>query len=188
MRVLAILLPLLVAMGVNASTITMDIHNIAVDAIQDQAEIQGLPWTVGDETNYKINMGFLQGTMKMRVREETDQGFWVNQDVNLMIQQSRIEVLFDKNDGSIIRMIVDGREQEPQEQDIEIIETREDTVTVPAGTFDAIYIKARDNNQNQEIQQWINLRDIAISGMAKAITPGQFGEVVIELQNTQRAN
>jgi hypothetical protein len=83
-------------------------------------------------------------------------------------------------------MIVNGKEQAPPEQDIEVIEVKEDTVTVPAGTYKAVYIKAKDKKQNQEIEQWANPKEVAIMGMIKTISPSQLGKVNVELTASQR--
>lgn len=149
---------------------------------------EGLDWRVGQENNYKLNMGgFINGTMKMYVKEVTADGIWVVQDVDLMIQKQKVEILIDPNTGEIKKMLVDGKEQAPPKQDMEIIEQKEDRVTVPAGTFDAIYLKVKDNANNGSIsEQWINPRDIPLSGMLKSLADSQLGKVTIELTSFKK--
>ncbi len=157
-------------------------------AIHDGVVTQGLNWKVGDENNYKLNMGgFLNGTMKMSVREIGADGIWLVQDVDLMIQKQKIEVLLDPNTGAIKKMLVNGQEQTPPKPDYEVLEQKEDKVTVPAGTYDAIYIKIKDKAQNNAIsEQWINPRDIPISGMLKSLADSQLGKVTIELTSFKK--
>ncbi len=170
---------------------TANAYNTVSESIfaSQQAQIQGvvgtfgLNWKVGDENNYKLNMGgFLNGTMKISVREIGADGIWLVQDVDLMIQKQKIEVLLDPNTGVIKKMLVDGKEQAPPKADYEVLEQKEDKVTVPAGTYDAIYIKIKDKaNNNAVSEQWVNPRDIPISGMLKSLADSQLGKVTIEL-------
>jgi hypothetical protein len=156
--------------------------------IQGTVVAQGLNWKVGDENNYKLNMGgFLNGTMKMSVREVSADGIWLVQDVDLQIQKQKIEILLDPNTGAIKKMLVNGKEQEPPKSDFEVIDQKEDKVTVPAGTFDAIYIKIKDKTQNDQIsEQWVNPRDIPLSGMVKSLADSQLGKVTIELTSFKK--
>lgn len=151
--------------------------------IQESVVAQGLNWKVGQENNYKLNMGgFLNGTMKMYVREIISDGIWLVQDIDLMIQKQKIEVLLDPNTGVIKKMLVDGKEQAPPKTDFELVEQKEDRVTVPAGAYDAIYLKIKDNANNGQIsEQWVNPRDIPLSGMLKSLADSQLGKVTIEL-------
>ena len=51
----------------------------------------GLNWQVGDNADYSIKVSFLQGTMNVKVREKQGNDFWIEQNVDLMIQKSKIE-------------------------------------------------------------------------------------------------
>ncbi len=151
--------------------------------IQESVTTQALNWKVGQENNYKLSIGgFLNGTMKMWVREIIADGIWMVQDVDLSIQKQKIEVLIDPNTGAIKKMLVNGKEQAPPKPDFELVEQKEDRVTVPAGTYDAIYLKVKDNANNGQIsEQWVNPRDIPLSGMLKSLADSQLGKVTIEL-------
>ncbi|MBC7742791.1 MAG: hypothetical protein H7061_11365 [Bdellovibrionaceae bacterium] len=151
--------------------------------IQTSVQTQGLNWKVGDENNYKLNMGgFINGTMKMSVREIGADGAWLVQDVDLMIQKQKIEILLDMNTGVIKKMLVNGKEQEPPKSDYEIVDQKEDHITVPAGSFDVIYLKVKDKaNKDAITEQWINPRDIPLSGMVKSLADSQLGKVTVEL-------
>lgn len=171
-------------------------YNTVAEALfaSQQANIQeavvtfGLDWKVGQENNYKLNMGgFLNGTMKMYVREIIADGIWMVQDVDLSIQKQKVEVLIDPSNGQIKKMLVNGKEQEPPKSDFELIDQKEDRVTVPAGTFDAIYLKIKDNANNGQIaEQWVNPRDIPLSGMLQSKADSQFGKVTIQLTSFKK--
>ncbi len=150
--------------------------------LQEAVVTQGLNWKVGQENNYNLKMGFIPGTMKMFLREIGTDGAWMIQEMSLMGQKQVIEVLIDLNTGAIKKMIVNGKEQEAPKSDLEIIDQKEDSVKVPAGTFDAIYIKVKDRANSDAItEQWVNPRDIPLSGMAKSVADSQLGKVTIEL-------
>lgn len=159
-------------------------QNVSVMA---EAETLGLNWKVGDTCNYNLNMGFVKGTMEMKVREIGADGIWLDQNMNLgFMGKQQVSVLIDPNTGAIKKMIVNGKEQAPPENDVEVIDATEDKVTVPAGTFDVIHFRIKDNKQNQEMDQWVNPKAIPVSGMAKSKAPGQFGEVIIELTSFRK--
>ena len=168
-----------------SNSIGMFLFQKQIVQVQGVIKAQGLNWKVGDTNNYKLNMGgFINGTMKMYVREIAADGIWMNQDVDLMIQKSKIEVLLNPANGEVIKMIVDGKEQAPPKNDIEIVDQKEATVTVPAGTFKTIYLKIKDNaNNGSTSEMWVNPRDIPLSGMAKSLADSQLGKVTIELQS-----
>lgn len=161
---------------------------LQLPAIEDSIITEGLDWKVGQENNYKLNMGgFLNGTMKMSVKSIGADGIWMVQDVDLSIQKQTIEVLIDPANGKIKKMIVNGKEQEPPKSEIEIIDQKEDKITVPAGTFETIYVKIKDNAQNGSIaEQWINPRDIPLSGMAQSKADSQLGKVTIQLTSFKK--
>ncbi len=171
-----------------SNSIGMFLFQKQIAQIQGAITTQGLAWKVGDTNNYKLNMGgFINGTMKMYVREINSDGIWMNQDVDLMIQKSKIEVLLNPANGEVIKMIVDGKEQAAPKNDTEVVEQKEATVTVPAGTFRTIYLKLKDNAQNgQTSEMWVNPRDIPLSGMAKSLADSQLGKVTIELASFEK--
>jgi hypothetical protein len=156
-------------------------------AIQTQAETQGLNWKVGDKANYSMNMGIVKGTMEMVVREKNDEGFWLDQNMNLgFLGKQNASILIDPNTGQIKKFLVNGKEQQIPEQDVEVIDATEEKVTVPAGTFDVIHFRINDKKQNQEMHQWVNPKEVPVMGMVKSKSPGQFGEVTLELTSFKK--
>jgi hypothetical protein len=142
-----------------------------------------LDWKVGESTQHNINMGFISGKMDTIVREETDIGFWMNQDVDLsFFGKQKIEIHINKSTGEIIEIRVDGQKQNPPEQgEQELVEMKEVEVTVPAGKFACVYLKILDKSSNQTSEAWINPEEVPVTGMIKSIQPGQFGNVEIVL-------
>ncbi|HPI39600.1 MAG TPA: hypothetical protein PLJ21_02275 [Pseudobdellovibrionaceae bacterium] len=155
--------------------------------IYSEAQVLGLNWKVGDQNTYSLDMGFIKGSMIMTVAEIGEEGIWLNQDMDLGFagkQQAR--ALIDPNTGEVKKLIVNGKEQEIPKQNVEIVETKEDKITVPAGTFECIFVRLHDKDQNKDIQTWINPREIPISGMLKTIQPGQFGNVTMLLKSFKK--
>lgn len=171
-----------------SNSIGMFLFQKQIPQIQGVIKAQGLNWHVGDTNNYSLNMGgFLNGTMKMYVRDIAADGIWMVQDVDLTIQKSKIEILLNPATGEVIKMIVDGKEQAPPKNDTEIVEQKEATVTVPAGTFKVIYLKMKDNSQNGQISEaWINPREIPLIGLAKSLADSQIGKVTVELTSFEK--
>lgn len=141
-----------------------------------------LNWKVGDSTDFNLSGGILSGTMHSFVREETAVGFWVQQDIDLgFLGKQKSEVLYDKTNGQVLELIVNGQKQDPPASgDVEVVETKQDRITVPKGTFDCMYAKVRDVKKNEEIQVWI-APGVPMGGMIKTIAPSQMGEVTLEL-------
>lgn len=155
--------------------------------IASEVQAQALNWKVGDTNNYKIDMGFIKGTMKMSVKSIAADGIWLEQLADLgFAGKQTIETLIDPNTGEIKKMLVNGKEQEAPKSNVEIIELKEDRITVPAGTFDCIHARIKDLDQNQEINQWVNPQQIPISGMLKSVAPSQFGQVTITLTSFKK--
>lgn len=177
--------------AISAHASQMDITNVMINkvvlATTDQAHTMGLDWKVGDQNNYKIDMGFIQGTMVMKVTQVVAEGIWLTQDMDLgFAGKQNVQILLDPNTGETKKMIVNGKEQAPPKQNVEVVEVKEDKITVPAGTFDCIHAILKDKDNNQEINMWVNPQQVALSGMLKTIQPSQFGNVTVLLTATKR--
>ncbi len=179
---------LVVTATAQANTIGESIFASQASQIKQAVMTEGLDWKVGDQCDYKLNLGgFLNGTMVMSIREVTADGVWMVQDVDLQIQKQKIEALIDPNTGEIKKMLVDGKEQAVPKNDIEIVDQKQEQVTVPAGTFDSIHITIKDNaNNGDQSEQWVNPRDIPIAGMVKSLANSQIGKVTMELTSFKK--
>lgn len=155
----------------------------------EEAGIESLNLKVGDTANYKLNLGSLiNGSMVMKVTEVAPEQVTISQDMDLgFAGKQSCQIKLNPNTGETTSLVCNGQNQKPGDRgDIELIETKEDTVTVPAGTFRCVYIRARQKSQNQEIQQWAAPREVPVFGMVKSLAPSQMGEVKIELKSFQK--
>ncbi|MBN8539179.1 MAG: hypothetical protein J0L82_02240 [Deltaproteobacteria bacterium] len=151
--------------------------------IQSQVSATALKWKVGDKADYKMAGGILNGSVKSFVREDNGSEIWVQQDMDMgFLGKQKVEILFDKATGQVKKLLANGQEQSlPDTSNIEIVETKEASVTVPAGTFDAIYAKIKDKSNGQIQEAWINPQEVPINGMVKAIADSQLGKITQEL-------
>lgn len=170
------------------NTLSESLFATQLPAIKQAVITEGIDWKVGDTNNYKLNMGgFLNGTMKMFIREIAADGIWMVQEIDLQIQKQTMEVLIDQNTGEIKKMLVNGKEQAVPKSEPHIIDQRQEKVTVPAGTYDSFWIQIEDRaNNNAKAEQWINAQEIPLSGMLKAIQDSQLGKVTMELTSFKK--
>ena len=159
--------------------------------LMDDVRTSRIPLTVGDTANYSIDLaGLLQGTMEMLVREETSEGIWLEQNIDLMIQKQKVETLLDSETGAVKKMLVDGKEQKMEEGGkSEIVESKPDTVTVPKGTFECTYVKIKNTDadgQSSEAELWLNPEIVSIVGLIKQVAQSQLGPVTIELTDFKK--
>lgn len=186
---------LLASLLVSVQVFAMDLSNFADRIVlQESVQMNGLNMNVGDRTEYKLNMGgFIQGTNIIHVREIVSEGIWLEQNMDMgFLGKQKAEILLDPNTGKTKRVIVNGQEQDPNQggsqDDMEVIKAEESSVTVPAGTFEAIYMEIKNKKDNTITKVWLNPGEIPINGAAKMIAPSQMGEVVMELTSYARAN
>ena len=163
-----------------APTANEVIGEIQKIVLKQSAERAG-NWVIGDQNNYNIDMGFIQGTMEMSVKDIVPEGIWLLQNANLgFLGAQVIETLIDPATGKVLKMLVNGQEQEPPVLNVELIEVIDATVTVPAGTFDCQHIRLLNKDDNKEMKMWSSGL-VPLSGLVKSINPSQFGNVTTEL-------
>lgn len=139
-------------------------------------------WEVGQKMNHKISVMGMEGSMATEVKKETEVGFWLNQDVSIAGQEQKVQLLISKEDGTIVEMIVNGQKQTPPETpEVEILEQKSASISVPAGTFDCVFAKIKDVSTENVTDIWLNQKLIPINGMLKMITTQQGMEIVAEL-------
>ena len=188
---------MILALGVLASTVSMAASEISVlDLVKgleqntmDQARTAAINWTVGDACHYDLSIAsFVKGKLDIIVREKSADGYWLDQNADLgFMGKQAASMLIDANTGAVKKILVDGKEQPlPDQNDMEVIEVKESSVTVPAGTFEAVYFKVHDKKQNQDSEQWVNPKLIPISGALKAIGQTQMGPVITELVSFEK--
>ncbi len=130
-------------------------------------DAQGLDWKVGDSTDYKVTVSMgITGTMHKEVTKDEGNSLWFSQQLNLVIGKDNSEVQIEKATGKILKIIRNGQEEKIPDSELEIIETKNDVVTVPAGKFKVLYVHARTKDV-PKIELWANQREIAMDGAAK---------------------
>lgn len=152
-----------------------------------QAMTAGLDWRVGDKASYKLSNILLNGTIDAFVREDTGTAYWMQQDMKVMGQAQKVEVLLNKSTGQIEKLLVNGKEEQVPASNVEIVEMKEANVTVPAGTFDCIYAKIKNKDDGKISQAWINGKVAPMTGQLKAVAESQFGEIIQEATSFQFA-
>ncbi|MES2857467.1 MAG: hypothetical protein V4692_16470 [Bdellovibrionota bacterium] len=153
-----------------------------------EAKTLGLDWKVGDEADYKLTIGtFIKGKSHNFVREDVGTSLWMVQDMDLgAMGKQKMEILINKTTGAIEKLLVNGQEQQvPDAGEIEIIETKEARITVPAGAFDCIYVKIRSSEGIQEA--WLNPQAVPMGGNLKVMADSQLGKVTQELVAAKKA-
>ncbi len=169
----------------NINDVVAELQNNTIT--QNILDGRALDWKVGDTNNYKLNIGgAFNGTMVMNVRSKTEEGIWVDQDINVAGQQQKAETLFDANSGAIKKMLVNGKEQSIPENDQEIESVTQEKITVAAGTFDCLHAVLVNKKDQSKSDAWVNPQVIPISGALKMISPSQFGKVTMELTSYKK--
>lgn len=159
-------------------------------AFTTEAALSGLNWKVGDKASYKISIGgFINGTSENFVREDTGTSLWMVQDMNMgMMGKQKVEILINKTNGQIEKLLVNGKEQQaPAAGDVEIVDMKESHIRVAAGEFDCVYVKVKDKQSGQVQEAWMNPQAVPMSGTLKSLGQSQLGQVTQELTSFQFA-
>lgn len=181
-------LGMILSMSANASTISSLAYDINQAVLADTQMQSPFKFAVGDQADYKLNMGgFLNGTMSMKVTAVAADEVSLTQVMSMMGQNQNCEQTINPNTGEVKKFVCNGQAQNPGDQgNIEVVETKEDTITVPAGTFTCLYIKANNKTDNSIVEQWVNPKDVPVFGLVKTIAPSQLGKVTVELTSFKR--
>jgi hypothetical protein len=139
-------------------------------------------WKVGDRMEYSVSVGMFGkiGSMIKTVSKDEGTALWVHQEVDLKIQKQVVDMLINKADGKILKLIQDGKEAQIPNDKLEVISQDYGEVTVPAGTFDAVHIIAK-TQQVSRIELWANPAATVMDGGLKQIMDTQMGKIVMEL-------
>jgi len=144
-------------------------------------------WQVGDF--HKLGIQFLfgggEGSKLVTKDEPTQNAVWYTTEIALMGQNQKTEALISREDGRTLKLIVNGKEEDPTAGgEIEIIEQSETSVEVPAGKFDCFYIKANVTAKGQKsvVEIWVNPVNVNIDGTLKMVAQTQFGPLTLTLK------
>lgn len=170
------------ALSAKAEVFTVaDINSI--DLMRSVSTLALINWKVGDSQDYKVSMGFgLEGTLhKEATKEENDgQAIWVKNEMKLPIMNDTQEILFDRKTAKVLKYVHNGKEEQLPDDKIEIVDTKNEEVTVPAGTFKSMHVRAK-TKQVSQIDIWINPRDVSLDGAIKEYMDQGMMKITIEL-------
>lgn len=186
-KALMSVLSLLFVVNAHAAPSVIDAVVDAQTSIIQQTNFAGLDWKVGDSATYDLTMAIvIRGTMVMSVASIGEEGIWMNEDIDMGhgIKQ-QMQILIDPSNGVTKKVVVLGREQQLPSADIEVVDTIEEQITVPAGTFDSMHITARNKaaTKNNEINIWLNPQVVPVGGTLKQITHTQLGKMTTALRS-----
>jgi len=144
-------------------------------------------WKVGDSADYDVSAGMFGkvGTMKKFVKSDEGAAIWVRQEIKLQGQNEIVEILLNKADGKVLKMIHNGKEEAIPDDKLEIISQDYTTVTVPAGTFKAIHIVAKTEKVSK-IEVWANPKDTVMEGTLKQMMATGMVDITMELKTFKR--
>lgn len=157
-------------------------------ALQEAQNIAlNIDWKVGDQLTYQISVNGMGqvGTAVREVTQDTGDTLWIKNEITAMTQKETIDMEIRKADGQVVKVRRNGQDQEIPNQDIEIVSSEEETVTVPAGTFQSVHIVAK-TKEIQNVEVWLNPRDTALEGTIKQVIPTQLGRVTAELTSFKK--
>lgn len=175
-----------------------ELQQIATVLSNSVENLNVIDWKVGDRLEYNLKLaGFPLGTSHKEVIKDEGTSLWFRQAINASIQNIVTDIHISKTDASILKVYqcganvkanepcTDGKEQNLDAGDVEVIKQEYAEITVPAGTFKVIYILAK-SSQSEKIEAWMNPRDIPMDGTAKQSVAMQFGELSLELTKFKR--
>jgi hypothetical protein len=155
--------------------------------IMEQQLINPITWRVGDASEFNVSAGmFGNGKMTKKVTEDIGTAIWVVQEMNIPSHQEKIEKLYNKADGQVLKVIRNGTEQNPADSNIEVISQENVLIQVPAGAFDTVHIIGK-NPKTSKIELWYNPQATVIDGTIKLIMKSSFYTITSELVTFRRA-
>lgn len=180
--------------GLSSTAKAVDINQLLVlesNKIFNQVSPSAFDFKKGDFAKYSLTIGgFINGSMEMNVLDVISEGVWIQQLVDLgFAGKQDMRQLMDPLTGEIKKFIVNGKEQAPPDRgQVELVDQREETIDVPAGRFDCVYIKAKIQAEGKttESEQWINPRDVAVMGLVKMASQTQFGQMTALLKSFKK--
>jgi len=139
-------------------------------------------WKVGDSQNLDIELGGMGklGTMVKSATSEEGAAIWIKNDADLMGNKDVTEVLINRADGKVLKMIHNGQPQNVPDDKIQVISQEQTQLTIPLGTFHCWHIKAK-SSQSDKIEIWTNPMTISLDGNLRVIVGTQYGDMTMTL-------
>jgi len=142
-----------------------------------------IEWKVGESMQYDVTAGPFGkvGTMSKEVTADDGTILVVKTVMDIPGQRQDIETWINKDDGSVVKLIRNGKEEAlPAADDMEVIDQSYESVTVPAGTFDSLKITAK-TKEVSKIEIWVNPQATVMDGSIKTVLQTSMVPVTIEL-------
>jgi|GEM_PF-6264168 len=138
-------------------------------------------WQIGDYADMNISLqGMPLGTIHKEAMSNEGNAVWLKQAMSGgMIGNQVVEVLIDRATGKTLKMKQNGQEKPVPDEKLEIIDQETATITVPAGTFETIHIRAKTSQGPVEL--WANPQAIKLDGAAKITTEANGMPIAMEL-------
>lgn len=185
---LAVLPSVSMAAALDATTVRNVEEAVVAKALLGVNPANMIDWKIGDTNTLSVSIGPMPniGSMVQTVASEEGNAIWVHQDLDLKVQKQKIQMLLSRADGTVLKLLVNGQEQSVPNNPLEIIEQSYTKITVPAGTFDVLYIKAKSDGKI--IEAWANPVEIPMDGIAKQVAELGMGNMMLtmELQKAVR--
>src|ERR1035437_4038647 len=145
------------------------VHQMMMQDLESTA-LDLINWKVGDTTAYDLEMGAFGkiGTMTKTASKDEGAAIWIKNEADMMGQKDLTEILINRADGKILKMIHNGQEQQVPDDKIEIISQDYTEITVPAGKFKCLHIVAK-SQQSEKIEIWANPQTVALDGSIQMI-------------------
>jgi hypothetical protein len=139
-------------------------------------------WKVGDSQNLDIELGSMGklGTMVKSATSEEGAAIWIKNDADLGGRKDVTEVLINRADAKILKMIHNGQPQTVPDDKLQVISQEQTSLTIPLGTFKCWHVKAK-SKQSDKIELWTNPMTISLDGNLKVIVGTQYGDMTMTL-------
>lgn len=158
-------------------------------ALLDHILASASKYRVGDKATYNITANY-DGTLVEEVIMETPDSLWVRKSVDLFAEHTVTDTLVRKADGFVLMQLQDGVEIPLPTAHFEVLETRKEPVSVPAGTFESRYVRAKvwTGLYNVTYDVWSNTRaNLLEEGALRiAVTYPTVGTITFELASFER--
>jgi hypothetical protein len=184
-----VLTVLVMAAGFSTAAQAIDFSGLMTDVtakIVANSVHEQIAFKVGDEADYKLNMAsFIQGTMKMTVKQSDSTALVIDQDMDLgQFGKQSCEETLNPSTGALKKLVCNGQDQSTADQGGQQVEQeKQDTITVPAGTFKCLYAKVKNTKDNSESELWLAPNQVPVGGMVKTLAPSQLGQVDVQLSS-----
>ncbi len=193
MKKLSLTLCSLLALGCLVSSIPSGAQPNLSKQLMQALEINLIPtfalrrlidWKVGDEANFVVMIGDLEAVrIKEFVHSEVGDSIWIHMQITGLVNRE-VRTKINRDTAKIEEYLEDGQVATPYVDPLEIIVQADGgKITVPAGEFHTVYIKAKSkkgDSAERKFEFWLNQRDTTMRGLVRRKTTVKSnGEITI---------